>query len=309
MRSQNRGFYQSRRKTVQQAILPVFFVVAVLAIAMFFIIRNSNEIVPDDDNSRVAAAWESGQYAEAASLSDDMLRESPLDSMLLLYNGFSNFYQGITLVNHDERQAHLNRAMFSLRKLLYAPPSGYEEEIWYILGKTYFHKGSYFYDNAAKYFEQCLTAGYEAEDILEFLGVIYLELGDIEKGIDYLLQAIEKNPKEILFFTAAEAFEMQEDYQQALDYFVTSQNLTDDSFLIQQANIGRGRVLFVLGRLDEAKAILEQVIAENSQSAEAYFYLGEIYSAQGDQVKARANWREAYNQDRTFTPALERLQS
>jgi tetratricopeptide (TPR) repeat protein len=309
MRSQNRGFYQSRRRTVQQALLPVFLFLILGGIALYVIIRNSNQIVPDDGTSELREAWDRQDYQQVSVLSDELLLDSPLDSTLLLYNGIAHFYYGITLVNHDERQEQLNAAMFSLRKLLYSPPPGYREQIWYILGKVYFHKGSYYYDNAVEYFLRCVEGGYQAEDLLEYLGVIYLDLGESQTGIEYILAAIEENPRDILYFTAAEEYEKQGSYELALEYYDTSRRLTSDNFLDQEAKIGRGRVLYATGDFDGSKAILEEVIADNSQAAEAYFFLGEIYAAEGDMVKARANWREAYNQDRSYTPALERLQS
>ncbi len=309
MRSRQRGFSLSRRRTVQQTVLPLALLLIAGTIAIYLILRSTSQIIPDDDSARIIQAWESGDYREVVELSDSALETQPLDPMLLLYNGVSNFYHGVTLVNHDERQSALNSALFSLKKLLHSPPPGYEDEIRYVLGKVYFHKGSFYYDNAEKYLQAVLDSGFEADDIHEYLGVIYIDFGFGERGIEYILRAIETEPRDILFYTAAREYERLGDYQRALTFYNEAQDMTDDSFLSQEISIGQGRILFKTDRLADAAQIFSDVIVANDQAAEAFFYLGEIFLEQGDLVKARANWRNAYNQDRTFTPALERLES
>jgi tetratricopeptide (TPR) repeat protein len=50
-----------------------------------------------------------------------------------------------------------------------------------------------------------------------------------------------------------------------------------------------------------------KVLDVNPMSPEAYFSLGEIYSALGDTVKARASWRRTLRIDPNHYGALKRL--
>lgn len=309
MKSQNLGFSQSRRKTVQLFLLPVILILLVLSVVVFVVVLKSRNTVPDDLNSELNEYWEAEDYLTVLTLSDTQLLSDPLDSTLLMYNGFSHFYYAITLVSHDERISHLDSALYSLRKLLLNPPKDFVDEISYILGKVYFHKGRYYYDSAKVYLQAAYEDGFQAEDLYEYLGVVNLDLGNFDSGIGFIMDAIDIEPRDILFYTAAEAYERNGDLSLAEDFYRQARKLTSDSYLSQESSIGLARVLYTESDFSSALEILQSIVEENSQAAEAFFYIGEIYNEMGDMVKARANWREAYNQDKTFGPALERLQS
>ncbi len=308
MRSRSRGFYQSRRSNFQKAVPVILIFAFVSAVVLFIVIKSSGTMVPDGNTNAVADAWNRQDYREVVELSSAELLEKTLEPTLLLYHGIANFYYGITLVNHDERQSRFNAALHSLRKLLYEPPVAYRSELWYILGKTYFHKGSFYYDLSDKNLSLADEAGLRANDILEYLGVIHLDFQKYQEAIAYLTRAIEREPRDVLFYTVAEAYENMERLDDAFMFYSKALEMSRDSFLNQEAKIGQGRIFFFKGAHEDAEHIFSEVIDENEQAAEAYFYLGEIYFNRGDLVKARANWRESYNQDRTFTAALERLQ-
>lgn len=307
MRTKTKAFSHSRRFHIQQALFPIAVLILLGAIIIFFILRGANTIIPNNSTTNLIELWEEQKYNEIVELTANLLQTDPLNTNYLFYDGISNFYYALSLLGHNERQSRLDSALYSLRKLAYSPPIGYESRIHYILGKIYFYKGIFYYDLAEKYLMIAEQSSLKANDIEEHLGVINLETERYETGIEYLLRAIENNPRDILYYTVATAYENTEDYERSLEYYQLCIDLTADNVLSQESFIGQGRVLFFLNRLDQAKQLFEQVIDENSQAAEAYFYLGEIYALENDLVKARANWREAYNKNREFTPALERL--
>lgn len=309
MRPKSRGFSETRRIRLQRAIIPVLLLALLASVILYVLVRNSEAVLPDTENDQIQKEWDAQNYEQVAVLTGAKLLDEPLNSRNLLYNGIANFYYALTLVNQDEREGHLNSSIHALRKLLYDPPAGFQQTIWYILGKAYFHKGPYYYDLSEKYLSMAEDSGFTADDILEYLGVIHLDYGEIDSGISYIRQAIENSPRAVLFLTIAEAYEEQGNTGEALEYYEEALNRSEDSFLRQEASLGKGRTLFRMEEFDKAQEIFEAIIDRNSQSAQAYFYLGEIFAEAGDMVKARAQWREAYNQDRTFRPALERLQS
>ena len=309
MRSRTNGFSHSRRFYARRTILPIIFVLLIVSIAFFLILQGTNALIPDDTTTELATLWEEQNYQEIGELTTNFLKETPLNSNYLFYNGISNFYHALTLVNHDEQQERLDGALYSLRKLLYASPIGYTNRIQYIIGKIYFHKGPFYYDLAEKYLSLVDQSAFKAADIVEYLGVIYLDTERQQAGIEYLLRAIVDNPSDLLYYTVATAYEDLGDYKNSLEYYQFCLLLTKDKILTQKSLIGQGRVFFAMNDLEQAKQILQQVLSDNTQAAEAYFYLGEIYALEEDLVKARANWRKAYNQNKTFIPALERLNS
>ena len=308
MQSKATGFHRSRSFHRQKKIIFSICVFSLGAIGFFLILKATNAAIPNNATSELVTLWEEQNYQKVVELTNNLLEESPLNSNYLFYNGISNFYYALSLINYDERQTRLDTALYSLRKLLHAPPIGSEDRIHYILGKIYFHKGPFYYDLSEKYLRSAEYSTLTA-DIAEYLGVIYLDTERQEEGITYLLRAITENPRDILYYTVAGAYEEMEEYASSLEYYQLSFNLTSDTLLLQESLIGQGRVLFAIENLEQAKAIFQQVIDNSPQAAEAYFYLGEIYALENDMVRARANWREAYNQNKTFTPALERLNS
>ncbi|MGI9256581.1 MAG: tetratricopeptide repeat protein [Salinispira sp.] len=309
MRSKNSHSSRFRLPRSGPKIILSFIFVTVCVVVLFFILLISNTIVPDRTTSQLLTLWENGNYSEVADLTDTLLDSEPLNSNYLFYNGVSYFYSALSQVNTDEQLFNLDNALYSLRKLLYAPPIGYESRIHYILGKIYFYKGPFYYDLASEYLTRASQASLDANDIPEYLGVIYLETEQPEAGIKYLLKAIENDPKDILYYTIANAYEDISNYDQSLVHYQLCLDNTIDNILIQKSFIGRARILFKLENFDQAKDIFQKLIDDNTQLADAYFYLGEIYALENDLIKARANWRAAYNQDNTFTPALERLNS
>ena len=309
MHSRTRGFFHSRKIQTHRRVLPVIFLLLVGATGFFFILRETGAVTSNKTTITLNELWQQQEYQHIIETTNDLLIENPLSSNYLFYNGISNFYHAISLVNYDERQTHLDAALYSLRKLYYAPPIGYEKRISYMLGKIYFHKGIFYYDLAEKYLSLAEQSALKADDIVEHLGVIYLETNRPQTGITYLLKAIADNPRDVLYYTVATAYEDTGALEKALEYYQTCIGITEDQFLIQEARIGQGRVRFAMDDLVQAKQIFQQVIDNNIQLAEGYFYLGEIYAREDDMVKARANWREAYNLDKTFTPAIERLNS
>ncbi|MBQ3647310.1 MAG: tetratricopeptide repeat protein, partial [Spirochaetia bacterium] len=50
-----------------------------------------------------------------------------------------------------------------------------------------------------------------------------------------------------------------------------------------------------LSEYDKAIGCFEKVLESNPGSADAHYYIGEVYEAQGQLQKAKSQWRKAYN--------------
>ena len=50
------------------------------------------------------------------------------------------------------------------------------------------------------------------------------------------------------------------------------------------------------------------ILEENPRSADAHFYLGELFQERGETERARFEWREAFRIDPNHLEAIQRLQ-
>jgi superkiller protein 3 len=62
-------------------------------------------------------------------------------------------------------------------------------------------------------------------------------------------------------------------------------------------------------RYDEAEAVFREILDANPDSADAHYFLGNIFEARGDEEQARFQWREAFEIDPNHAEALRKLQN
>ena len=70
---------------------------------------------------------------------------------------------------------------------------------------------------------------------------------------------------------------------------------TDNAVLNEKKLLLQGQRHLGLKEYDKAVEYFSKVLELNPGSADAYYYIGEVYEAKGDLQKARAQWRKAYN--------------
>ena len=59
--------------------------------------------------------------------------------------------------------------------------------------------------------------------------------------------------------------------------------------------IMKEQLYFGLAEYDKAIESFNRVLELNPGSADAYYYIGEVFEAKGEFQKAKAQWRKAYN--------------
>ena len=257
----------------------------------------------------IRESWTRQDYKKVIEQSSRILLNDPLNFEALLNRGFSYFYQGISQPDFEDRTKLLANATIDLRRAMVVEPFRQNRDIYYILGKVYYHRGYFFQDLAKEYLLKAMQNGYRASDLNEFLGTVSSDLGDTKSAIEYFKQAINDDPRDIVLLSLATAYIAIDDYKTAMNYVNRIITNSKDAVTIQKARFVRGDLLVRQGKADEAIAEYESILKENENSADAHFYLGEVYSAKGDSVKARAEWREAYNIDPKHMGAISRLNS
>jgi tetratricopeptide (TPR) repeat protein len=179
----------------------------------------------------------------------------------------------------------------------------------YVLGKAYYQKGEYYADLCVQYMVSSLDKKFEGQDSYEYLGLAYNALGDFDKSIVNLLKANERNPSDLLYLVLAQTYYQTGDKVAAEEYFDRAINKSSDSALIQKARSFLGDMYLQSREYLRAEAQYLKIIEMNPQSADAHFYLGEIYYNMGDPIKARASWRRAIWIDPNHFGARTRLYS
>lgn len=270
-----------------------------------------------DVNMRVLVG--DGRYAEAVEAAELTLVRRPLDAEANLIRGVASLYAAIAhLGSADPRSGgdgargvsaadRLSTAIVALRRaLLNSRIAVAEPAAQYALGKAYFHRGYFYYHLAVRYLEGSLALGYDGADTYEYLGLAYTELGD-PRGLEYFRHALTRRPSDLLHLKMATMLMDEGDVQGARRNLIQAIDRTDDIAIAQRARYELGAVYRALGELPLAEEQYRAIIAGDARAADAHFYLGEIYSHQGDADRALAEWRAARALDPNHRRAIERL--
>jgi tetratricopeptide (TPR) repeat protein len=181
------------------------------------------------------------------------------------------------------------------------------DEAEYILAKTYFHKGKFYYDLAISCMTTAISRGFVENDSYEYLGLAYTQLGDFQKGIDNFLQALQQAQTDILLLTIGQTYYQMKRTGDAVDYLMRTLNKTEDKAIEKKARSLLGEIYLDRNELFKAEEQYSTLTRLDPQSADAHFYLGEVYSKMNDRVKARAEWRAAFQIDPSHYGAKLRL--
>jgi tetratricopeptide (TPR) repeat protein len=296
-----------RRSRVPRVVLALGVLGAVAGIVLWRTgVFRGWSIRPSESKVTLESLWESQQYEALNARAAEVLAAHPMDERALVYNGFSYFYRGVNQYTLEEQLPLFDRAVVNLRRALVHESPRFEAEISYVLGKSYHHKGRYYADLAIAYLERSIELGYEREDTYEYLGLAYSGIGRYARAAESFRLAVERRESDIGFLALAQAYYNAGELSGAEEYLQKTLERTTDAGIATKSR-------FLLGRLyldsDELSKAEEQyrAILEADESADAYFFLGEIYDKYGDAFRARDFWRKAYAADKTHYGARLRL--
>lgn len=251
--------------------------------------------------------WEKGSYEEILAITGHDLLSDPLDPVKLVFAGFSSFHTGLAQVVVEEKLKYMDESIRNLRKALLLPQTPLIPQIHYILAKAYLYKGKYYSDLCIQHMNKALELGYVADDSYEYLGLAYSQIGKYSLSNENFLKALEVNQSDLLLWTLGHTnFQLQK-YKESIDYLSQAIAKTQDRSLELKTRFLLAEVYTKIQDYISAEKEYNAILERNSNSADAYYYLGELYLAQGDYVKARAHWRRAiiidplhFNADQRF---------
>ena len=292
---------RKKKKKASGKLILLIAVIAAVSFPVYKTVKNGNIILPFDKkpgkNEKIMTMWESHQYAELITYTEDLINSNSTDFNALVFNGFSNFYEGLSHFSLEERIPYIDQSVISLRKALVFNQKNLTAEIYYVLGKAYYHKGHFYTDLAVKYLEKSIEGGFIGEDVYEYLGLIYSAAGRKDKSAESFEKAVEKNPSDLLYLSLAQVYlELGKD-EEAEEYLIRTSNKTTDNELEEKSYFLLAEIYEKRNDIIKMEDMLKKILQNNPRSADAYYKLGEIYEKSGDNVKARSEWRKALRID------------
>jgi tetratricopeptide (TPR) repeat protein len=287
-------------------------VLAASAVTVSFILSDGRmplTLNSGQDADDWSTLWEGGDYETLIQETDETLARSPMSGKALVFKGFSHFYRGINRVSSEDSEQEMVAATVSLRRALLLDEPPLAERVHYVLGKTYFHRGTFYYDLAVSHLEQASALGYTGNDGYEYLGLAHANLGNYDASVQAFDRAIERQPSALLYLVAAESYRKTGAVERARVYLESAITSSDDRFLIQEARMRLGDLFLTDDRLGRAAEQYQALLEENPRSAEAHYQLGLVYDRMGNRERARYEWREALRIDPSHSEALNRLQN
>lgn len=255
----------------------------------------------------VQKLWQEKDYEQVIAACEPTLKLRPLEFDYLLYSGFANFYFGCGQETIETRNQYLFESVAQLRKAMVIEPHRNNNDIRYILGKAYYHLGYFYHDLSHRYLQEALKAGYNAEDLSEFLGMVASSLGKADEAIEHFKRAMNDNNRDAIRLALASAYLSMEKIDDAAMNVNEILASTKDPVIALRARYLRADLYARAGKTDLAMADYQSILKDDPESADAHYYVGEMYFLAGDVVKARAEWRAAVNLNPKHSGALNRL--
>jgi tetratricopeptide (TPR) repeat protein len=264
------------------------------------------------ERSETVGYWQAGDYVGAFRSSGVQLQKAPteMDYFFLTVYGYSAYQLAFSQINTSETMRYIDESIFALRKAAQTPEGIKDGRVYYVLGKAYYFKGTEYADACVEYLEKAKALGWEANDSAEYLGLSYARLENYSASIAAFAEALNTtgdNPPEMLLLAIARSYvELGEDVI-AESYLVRCLETNRDVYTAVEARLMLGAIMRGRDDYDGAEEQYLAILAEAGETAVARHELGELYLAQGDVVRARAEWRKANRIDPTFLPSIARI--
>jgi len=256
---------------------------------------------------QVLADWGTKKWDVVRSESLAALSSHPLDAFYLSFRGLASFYKGMDLPDGEDKSALVDEAIISLRKALASGGQMPKAQVEYVLGKAYFDKGDSYFDEAVKYLELSIAAGYLAADSREYLALAYSGLGDTGGAIRNFEAAMLKNRSDLLLIAAAKAYVDANAGVKAEALLLEVLANGNDDLAKENGRFMLGEIYKARGENAKAEEQYLLILNKNPASAEAHYRLGLVYQNRGDPIKARAEWRKAVSIDPMHAAARQKL--
>ncbi|GMO39436.1 MAG: tetratricopeptide repeat protein [Termitinemataceae bacterium] len=310
----NYGTTIRRKQTLRTLVLLILLALILVGAVLLISVQKSRT---SKDQRDLVTLWQKDNYRDVFKQSADLLEKKPLDYFLLSIHGFSAYQLAVAQINNADMNYYLDACIWALRNALTGKEHSRDARIFYVLGKAYYSKGADYAELAIHYLELAKKAGFNADDIPEYLGLSYALVKDYRMSIASFSEALPKGfdskkekiggPNDALLLAIAKSYVELAEYDTASAYLAHCLEVSKDFNTIARARLLLGNIMLKEGRESEAEQQYLSVLKEGGEMAEARFWLGELYLLRKETTRARAEWRKAHNIDPDYTPAKARL--
>lgn len=223
---------------------------------------------------------QSGQIRSAVNEFEEAVKRNPDD-----VNARRILARLYTARIRDGQQNRMNEEMLKQAIAQYekvGEKTPQDVENWLMLGRLY--KLAQNSVAAEKAYKKALDVQPDNEDALTGLAMVYSDLGDTASASQMLKRVVDKNPSMRTLMALAAAYEQMKEFRQAADAYKRALDLNKENTDLKRAY---GEALFKADDLAAAKAVFEEVGAEDPNDLLSALRLSQIYRQQRDFAKAR----------------------
>lgn len=257
--------------------------------------------------------WREYDYQGVYDTAGVLLEKKTFNNTALTYRGYSAFYLAMASTSSSLAQEYIDEAIRALRIAMMHAKEKTLPQIHYILGKSYFYKDSissyhYYADMVVNYLTLAKQENYKADDISEYLGLGYAQLGMTLESIAAFSEALLVRESDALLLSIAEQYSKAgQDFAAKQYLFQIIQRSQNDSLIVKSRTL-LGNILIAENDYDGAQREFEALISKNVNIADAHYGLGLVHEGRGDLAKARAEWRKTLRIQVNHADALSKIQ-
>jgi tetratricopeptide (TPR) repeat protein len=182
--------------------------------------------------------------------------------------------------------------------------------VFYVLGKAYYFKGGEYAELCVENLEKAREYLKNADDLYEYLGLAYAELGDFSQSVEAFAHTLDRagdTPADELLLAIARSYIALGEYETAGMYLNQCLAGTRDVDAAVAARLLLGGIFREKADYRAAEEQYMAVLTEAGELAAVHYELGELYQAEGNTALARSEWRKANRIDPAYAPAVNRL--
>lgn len=256
--------------------------------------------------------WEAMDYQAVYDNSNAIIEKNSLHNAARTLHGYSAFMLAESEVDNARSQELLDEAIINLRIAMQYAKEDMLPQIEYMLGRCYFYKDyptneHYYADLTLKYLLKCQEDGYYSDDIAEFLGMTYAALSETQKSIESFTTALNDMESDNLLLSIAKQHYKAGHSSVAKQYFTRVINITENDDVAFDCHKHLAQIYMDEEKYDDAEKEFEIILEKDENFADAYYGLGVIYEKQGDNAKARSEWRKCLNIQPQHTLARQKM--
>ncbi len=173
--------------------------------------------------------------------------------------------------------------------------------------EPYEYKGKFYADQTINYLVKAEAEGYIGEDSYEYLGLAFSELGDYERSAESFLRAVDQEPTDMRYLALAQSHFNLGHTSEAEEYLMRTLDTTSDFDVEIKTRFLLGKIYFETDQMTRSEDQYKSILQDDPLSADAYYFIGEIYLKYDKIAEARYYWRQAYNIDPSHYGARLRL--